>query len=303
MIRSILENRIGSVLLCSFALGLLFPQFALVPTVWLSVLVATQIFFSAFKIDIREIRSIQLGPALLFYISRFVALPIALYLAAVGLGENYAIGILLLALMPSGVASPALATVFRGNVSLTLLFVCLSGLLCPLVIPTVVGLLTSTHITVDSWTLFQALFFTVVVPIVVHIPLRAHSAFSTWMKENSSWMNITVLIAVVVIAVSKNRDLFLSNFSVLALALIATFILYFILYLFGWLFARTTTWENKISFTISSGANNNMLGIGIAMLYFPREVSVLLLVSEAPWIGSVGLFKMFLRKKLKQTGE
>ena len=102
------------------------------------------LFFSGLKLDfaaaMREFRK----PAFLLYVSIMcmVVLPIGMWLLARWALPEFALGILILALMPAGMAGGPFTDIARGNTALAMVIVLVTSLLCPLVIPSMIGLVT-----------------------------------------------------------------------------------------------------------------------------------------------------------------
>ena len=52
--------------------------------------------------------------------------------------------------------------------------------------------------------------------------------------------------------------------------------------------------RDKITYSLCSGANNITLAISLALLYFPPETSVFMVLSEIPWVLTLIPFRYAL---------
>ncbi len=125
-------------------LGLLAPAVGAPFRPLITFLLAGILFFTGLKLDfaaaVREFRR----PGLQLYVAAMVlvVLPLVAWLAARWLVPAFAVGVLIMAAMPAGMATSSLTDIVRGNAALALVVTLVSSLLCPLVVPVVIGLAT-----------------------------------------------------------------------------------------------------------------------------------------------------------------
>ncbi len=292
-----IEKYFVVLLLISLVLGLYLPLFDKIPSRVLLVLLGTVIFFSSFQITLSEIRAIQPGIVFFFYVARFLLLPLLLFFTAAHLLPYYANGIFLLALMPAGTASPGIAHIYRGNISLSLLLVIVSSLLAPFVLPLVLTAFTGRTVLIDAGCLFVTLSATIFLPVVVHLVFRRNRALLLRMREINSPVVVLLVCAMIMIIIAKQRSYLFEHLQVVPEYLVISLAAFLVFYLFGWTASVRGGQSKRVSFTIGSGVNNNALGIVISFLYFPSQVSTFLVISEIPWIVGIMLFKGYLSSK------
>jgi len=294
---ALLEKYFVIVLLGSLGIGLLLPIFDGVPSWGLLVLLSILIFFSSFQITVREIRAINPGIVLLFYLARFIILPVILFLVSRSLLPVYATGIFLLSIMPSGAASPGIAHLYKGNISLSLLLVISSSLLAPFLIPVILLLFTGQDVSLDVPGLFLTLSLTIFLPVLIHLAFRQSRTVMLKMREYSSSAVILVVAALIMVIIGKQRTFLLENFSMVPGYLLSATATYLVFYLFGWFFSLRGDEQNRISYAVGSGVNNSALGIVLAFLYFSTQVSTFMVIAEIPWILLMTLFKTYLNTR------
>jgi len=304
MIARIFEDHFLIILAGSVVLGLYLPWIDGAPSVLLLILLGATIFFSSFQIQVREIRSLAWGPVIRFYLLRFIALPVVLWVVASRGLEMFAPGIFLLALMPSGAASPGIAHIYKGNISLSLVLVVLSSLLAPIVVPPLLTWFTGKTVSLDIVGLFTTLSLTIFLPVVFHLIFRRSQKLMTAFRRVTSPAVVSLVALMIMIIIAKQREYILDHLDTLPGFLGVSLGVFLVFYLFGWFSSRSGHHKNRVSYALASGVNNTALGIVISFLYFPAPVSTFLVISELPWIFAMMGFRMYLarRKPSEQSG-
>lgn len=279
-----IESHFNLVLILSVLLGLILPYVDQIPSYWVIIFLGFMMFLSCFRVDFSEIRKSNYGYSLLFIAFRFVALPVVLFYLCNLFIPEYAIAILLAALMPAGVASPGLTAIFHGRVSTAFFVVVVSTLLAPFIIPAVFQFLTFTNLHIDVVGLFQTLMLSIFLPIILFGILRKVSTISDIGFRYGKSLNIIFIGLILILVIAKQRIFLFEHYESLLFPLILSFILFFLFYLCGWFLFSSTDTKQKIAYSLSSGANNAALGIALALLYFPIEVSVFQVLTEFPWM-------------------
>ncbi len=100
------------------------------------------LFFTGLKINFRDALAELKRPLLLLYISLMllIVLPLAMWGLAQWLVPGFALGVLIVAAMPAGLAGGSLTDIAKGNVALALVVTLVTSLLCPLITPWVIAL-------------------------------------------------------------------------------------------------------------------------------------------------------------------
>jgi BASS family bile acid:Na+ symporter len=280
----------------AFPLGLYLPGLQAIAESAIPLLVAGLIFLSCFKTNIGELKSVQFKEVFTFWVLRFFILAAILFYIGSFISADFATAALLLTLMPAGVASPSFSALLGGNVSLAISLTVVSHLACPLLIPFSFWVLTDSVVNVSILELFKTLCLLVFIPIVIHLPLRK-TAFREALDRINGGLSVLLIVLMVLAAVSIEREFLLNNPEALFFSLPAVSALYFLYYLLAWLGANHVSKERQLTFTLSSGANNNALAISLAALYFSPAVTIFMVLSEVPWVLSVIVLRQLLGKK------
>lgn len=275
----------GLILLLAAVSGLFIPAISLDTATLIIISLAVIIFASFFKVGLnRSLFIDDLVPASGYFVMRFVILPVAAYFLIGLLNPFYANAFLLLLLLPAAVSSPAFVAMFNGNVSLSLKILVFSSFLSILTIPVFCGLLLSKEINIEGRHLFYTMIYTIVIPFMVHLPLRRFKGLRRIITQNSPLITALGLIIVFVAATSNNRSIILENPVKVLLYTFLSVISYLVLYFIGFYFVYHQDKPRRISYSVSSGANNIGLGVTLTTLFFPGEVNVFFIIAQLSWI-------------------
>jgi len=275
----------GLILLLAAVSGLFVPAIKVDTATIIIISLAVIIFASFFKVELnRGLLTDDLVPASIFLTIRFMILPVAVYYLAGLFDPLYANAFLLILLLPAAVSSPAFTAMFGGNISLSLKILVFSSFLSILTIPVLCDLLLSKEVSINSRQLFYTMVYTIVFPFIVHLAFRRILRIRKIIVQNSPLITALGLIIVFIAATSMNRSIILENpLKVLSYTLISVFS-YLILYLFGYYLLIHQGKPRRISYSVSSGANNIGLGVTITTLFFPGEINVFFIIAQLSWI-------------------
>ena len=296
--RQIIETHFGIVLLVACVAGLLLPL-QNVPDVSASVALGMLTYASCFKLRDSGFAEIRWKYIAVFYVLRYLMLPVLLLAIAHIISPRYAMGVFLLALMPTAVSSPAFAHMFGGRVSPAFAIVLLSTVLAPIVIPLQFSWLGDRAVAPSPYPLFRTLAFCVFVPIIFYMATLRFQRWGELMYVNVKLISILLVFFVIALVIAKQRDVILADPAALILPLGLCIGCYIIFLIGGWAFSRGEKNDARISYTTCSGFNNVALGVSLALLHFPADVILFIAASEIGWALLPTMFKLFLRWKTK----
>ncbi|MBY0407244.1 MAG: hypothetical protein K2Q01_06085, partial [Rickettsiales bacterium] len=116
-IRHVIESRFGLVLLSGALMGLALPGIDRLPNASAVLVLALLMFISCYRLRDGGFASVRVGQLLGFWVVRYSVLPAGMWLVAKGIAPDYAVGVFLLAVLPAGVSSPAIAHIYGGVVA------------------------------------------------------------------------------------------------------------------------------------------------------------------------------------------
>lgn len=273
------------ILLATFFLGLISPDIGEYTAPVIIAALILIIFTSFFKIDLsRKALLENTRKALIFYVLRFIALPVLIFFLLVGFSDFYAISALLVFLLPAAVASPAFTDLFKANVNLSLNILIYSSFLSILSIPLFTSLLIGDSVDIDRVAMFKTLVITIVIPFVVHLPLRRVAVIREAMLKSNSILTVIGLIVMLLVAVAQHKTVLLEDIGIGLEYAFASLLMYAALYLVGWWLFMRAHRDDKVTFSVSSGANNIGLGITLTALYFSPSINIFFIIAQLSWV-------------------
>lgn len=297
----LLHTYFNPILFTALIAGFFIPGGERVPPQVLLVVLGTMIFASSFRIDVSEIKRFNLVQIGGFYIGRYLLLPAIIFYAASWIHPPLAVAVLLFSLMPAGVVSPGISSMYDGNTSLSIFIVIVSSVLAPFVIPPLLLLFVSQQIDVETGGIFRTLLVTVFIPLLVHLPFRRSRTFTRWMQEHDAIFVVPAISILVILVISKQTDYILAHAVQSVFYLLTAVLVFIVFFLLGWTATFKSSETNRISFAFGSGVNNTALGIVIGFLYFGPEVSIFLVATEPAWVAGIIGFKSFLEYRKRHS--
>lgn len=302
-LRQLIEKRFSLILALGVFAGLFMPGLDRLPSYSPIILIALVMFFSCSKVAFSELQGLNKGVALLFFPVRFVLLPAFLYQLALWLTPQYAVGVLLIALMPVGVASTAIANLTGGNPSFSLSITVLTNALTPALVPLMLWALSGETIQLDTLSLLQTLALTVLVPSLLYgLVIRRHAKAKAWVRRESQAASTLLLGCMAASVIALQRSYIMANPEGVFYASIVVGLLYVLLYGFGFVYGWVTPGRDRLSYAICSGVNNIALSAGIAALYFSAETTVFTVIGEIMWVMAVAVFKRLVEFRRSRAG-
>lgn len=146
--------------------GLLFPKQLIHLAPFTTLFLQIVFFLTSLKLEPKNIFKHAKDWRVLVVANLFmlIVLPVAVFFLANLLVPSLAVALMLLAAMPSGMTSPLLVEVVKGNTGLALVLTLTTALLAPFTIPLVIQVLAGTAVTVSALTMFGKLAFVIILP-------------------------------------------------------------------------------------------------------------------------------------------
>jgi BASS family bile acid:Na+ symporter len=292
-----IENNFNAVIAIAFVVGMFAPGLDLVPVSAVIAMTGILIFFACSKIRPEDFMAFDAFHVGVFSIVRFLLFPIALYYVSLPLVPELAPGVLLLSLMPAGVAVSALCAISGGNVALGLSLTLITSVLAPVLVPaafTFVG----EGVNINVWDLFMTLLLIVMIPVLVYFlgAIRVRPV-RQWVEQNTRFFSVLLLALIMGLVVAQKRDVLLDDPMFVLSSIGILGVLFTLYYLFGFLVSFKADRPRQIAVTYASGAINNALAITLAYVYFPAKVALFMVLSEIVWIAAIAGYQAILDKK------
>lgn len=279
------KKNFNLILFLATAAGLVMPPSGKLSGPLILAVLFVIIFTSSFKVDFSPaFFKSQSQKVILFYLLRFLVLPVILYVSIRPFSPFFAANVFLLAILPGGVTAPAFTNVFKGNITLALALLILSSFLAPFILPFISSWIMGEALQVDKFQLFLTLFITVILPYLCHLPVRKRQRINHWVQQHDSFISIMGISLIFALAIAEYRPILLEEPGLILPSFGVSIAAFALLYLFGWFLFFWSSKSDKIALLFNSGANNVALGVVISFLYFPIETGVFFVVCEIVWV-------------------
>lgn len=272
------------------------------------------LFFTGLKLDFaaagRELRR----PALLVYLwlMLMIVLPLGMWALARAILPDFALGVLILAAMPAGMACATMSDIVRGNISLAMVLILITSLLCPITVPLltlVVG--AGDNGDAGSFLLQRAGFLaaTLLSPVAAAwLVRRAAPKFVARHREKYTGLSITSLVLLIVSIMSTvsgdtinlllDRPLRVSGLGLFIVGFTVIF------YLVGFWLTPWRAMTDRAAVAICAAYVNNGLAMVFAKQFWGDRVEVILpaILLEAPMVLAIPVVRAILARRERSTG-
>jgi bile acid:Na+ symporter, BASS family len=289
-----------AVVFVSLGLGVLAPATGTVFQPFMLYFMMTLLFLSFLRIDFDQFLRVSRRSALrlaILTIIKLIALPVALYYAALFTIPDYAIPVLLLSGISTGVVAPFIATLLPADTAAVLRMVVITSIIAPFSLPALVKLLAGAEITIPLDVMIRLLCFVVFAPIAAVLLVRR---FLPWLIEPISKIQYPVsllLFSVINLGVfSKYSQFFMQHPADILFSLVLSYVLSFIYYVTGMFLCPARGLSERVAASISIAIMNNVLVIVFSSRFFGPLSPLLAAMYMFPFFTMFVPLKMFLRR-------
>lgn len=279
-----IESHMNFCLIAGCVLGLAWPYWAWVPDKTVLALIMGATFIACFRLNAREFARVPWKLVGSFYVARFIFIPLAVYfLSAQVLDADIALGLLLIAALPTGASAPAMTHVFGGHVALTAVLTLLSTLLAPFVLPFITAVGHAGGMVSPSGEMFRTLLIALLLPCLLYVHVRRYAVCHRLANQYGKPVTILMISVMIAIVVGKLRSEIFAAPLFVGEMLALTFALLSLLLIAGWRAGARLPADQRIALATASGFNNIGLGVGLSLLHFSATVSLVAIACEIAW--------------------
>jgi bile acid:Na+ symporter, BASS family len=289
------------VIFSSMIAGILLPRFGSVFQPYPLYLMMFLLFLSFLSIKIDTVlKTIRHNGRTVLWLSllKLIILPTAVYFLFRIFYPSYAVAVLLLTGISTGVVAPFISSLVQANGALVLVIVVISSLMVPLTLPALVEFLLGQSIEISFPGMVRMLCLIVFVPILVVELLRR--LIPALLESLMIWRFPVSLIIFAVINLgvfSKYAGFFQQNPLIIIEATLVAIILGGIYLLVGFLVSWKESVKNQLSFIICLGNVNNVLVIVFASEFFGPLEPTLSAMYMIPFFGLILPLRVYQRIK------
>lgn len=210
------------------------------------------------------------GSVALGFIAQYSIMPLAGWATArlLGLDPGLAVGIILVASCPGGMASNMISYLARANVALSVVLTLFSTMLAFFFTPMWTSTLAGQYVPVDAWGLCKSALQLTVAPVVLGVLIRWKMP-RTADRIGAAGPTIAVLAFVLVSGgiVAASAEAIAKSFGILALAAI---VLHLIGFTVGYLVPKVLRYPESVARTVSIevGMQNGGMAASLARMHF-----------------------------------
>ena len=248
--------------IASMAAAVLFPAFAARFAAFPVYCLMVNFFLSYLSIDLADVWKAFRGHSreiLGFTVLKLALLPLALYGLFLAVAPRYALSALLLTGVSTGVVSPMISNMVRGNSSLVLVVVVITSVLAPFTLPALVKILLAREVAISFWAMLKLLATVIFIPIVLVEIIRYG-----WPRLIAPIMKISFPVSLLMFYAS----FFQEKPSVILAATGVVFFLAAIYCAVGIFFFRRGPLHNHLAGAVMLGNINNVLVIVFSSAFF-----------------------------------
>lgn len=232
----------------------------------------TLLFLSFLKIDFRALldtswRSVlQLG---ILTTVKLIVLPAVLYWCAFWIDPDYAVPVLLLSGISTGVVAPFIANILAADVAAVVRMVVVTSLLVPVSLPCLVKLLAGTDISVPVDLMIQMLSLVIFVPMGAVVIMKRIAPGVLERISAGQFPISLVLFGLINLGVfSKYSHFFFHHPGQIGVALVVGYVLSAFYYLTGFLVSPSRKPAERLAAGVSLALMNNVLVIVFSSRFF-----------------------------------
>ncbi len=252
--------------------GIGFPEFGRIFAPYPLYFLIILLFFSFLKINFLQVfAEVKERAVLLFVLSFFklFIIPILLFFLTRILWPEYAVPVLLLSGISTGVVAPFIASLLEASTLLVLMMVVVSSLLAPFSLPALVSLLVGQTINLSFLAMVRVLAMVVFLPAVAVALLRRVYPSSLEKLERAQFPVSLSMFACINLGVFANySSFFLRSPLVVAETVLVAFVLSVISHLVGFLLTWGMKSEDRLAGAISFAYMNNVLIVVFSSQFF-----------------------------------
>jgi bile acid:Na+ symporter, BASS family len=299
-------------ILISTMLGIIFPSAGQLFSEYILVILGFLLFLNLIQLDFQDLISIFRKPKILLILStlKLIILPVIAYFVTNQISPKYALPVLLLSGISTGLGAPFVTNYVGGRLSIIVGMVIVTSLVVPFLLPTLVYVFFNTEFSIPIFNMVSLLVISLIVPLVGSgIIKRYLPNVAATINKSSLPLSIFLMDLINFAIFSKFSSYFFLELSFVITTTIVAFVLftvfaitgYFVLYLMNK--GSSTATKDKISGLIALSYVNNILVTVFAQQFFGSQVAALAAFYNMPYYIGIILLKILHSKLIRVSSE
>ncbi|MDW0222760.1 MAG: arsenic resistance protein [Nitrososphaeraceae archaeon] len=293
-------------ILVSTISGIIFPSLGEFFSPYILVILGLLLFLNLIQLNFQDLISTFKKPKFLFIlcIMKVLVIPVTMYLITNQIYPKYALSVLLLSGISTGLGAPFVANYVGGRLSIVVAMVIVTSLVVPFILPALVYILYNTEFSIPVFDMILLLVISLIVPLIGSGIIKKYlPTIATSINKSSLSISI-ILMALINLAIfSKFSDYFYLEFTFVTTTTVIAFALFAVFAITGYLIMnlnnRGTSMKYKISGLIAISYVNNILVTVFAQQFFGSQVAALAAFYNMPYYIGIIFLKILYSKILK----
>ena len=260
------------VVFSAMGVGIALPEFGKVFSPYPLYFMMSLLFFSFSKIDFLQVfQEVRRKAFILFILCLFklCVIPVGLFFLTQAIWPEYAVPVLLLSGISTGVVAPFISGLLEASTLLVLMMVVVSSLLAPFSLPALVSLLIGQTIEISFLIMMKILAMVVFLPAGASILLRSLYPSSIDKLERVQFPVSLFMFACINLGVfAKYSSFFIETPMKVAETILVAFVLSVIYHGVGFLVTWRMKREDQLAGAISFAYMNNVLMVAFSSQFF-----------------------------------
>ncbi|MDW0249656.1 MAG: arsenic resistance protein [Nitrososphaeraceae archaeon] len=293
-------------ILVSTISGIIFPSLGEFFSPYILVILGLLLFLNLIQLNFQDLISTFKKPKFLFIlcIMKVLVIPVTMYLITNQIYPKYALSVLLLSGISTGLGAPFVTNYVGGRLSIVVAMVIVTSLVVPFILPALVYILYNTEFSIPIFDMILLLVISLIVPLIGSGIIKKYlPTIATSINKSSLSISI-ILMALINLAIfSKFSDYFYLEFTFVTTTTVIAFALFAVFAITGYLIMnlnnRGTSMKYKISGLIAISYVNNILVTVFAQQFFGSQVAALAAFYNMPYYIGIIFLKILYSKIIK----
>jgi len=297
-------------ILASTISGIIFPSLGEFFSPYILVILGLLLFLNLIQLNFQDLISTFKKPKFLFIlcIMKVLVIPVTMYFVTNQIYPKYALSVLLLSGISTGLGAPFVTNYVGGRLSIVVGMVIVTSLAVPFILPALVYILYNTEFSIPVFDMILLLVISLIVPLIGSGIIKKYlPKIATSINKSSLPLSI-ILMALINLAIfSKFSDYFYLEFTFVTTTTVIAFALFAIFAITGYLIMnlnnRGTSMKYKISGLIAISYVNNILVTVFAQQFFGSQVAALAAFYNVPYYIGIIFLKILYSKILRTKND
>ncbi len=283
----------------SMAAGVLLPTAGLLVEPYILVWLGALLFFNLIRLTASDLLSTFTKPHRLALLSavKLVALPLGMYAIVYFVYQPFALSVLLLSGISTGLGAPFVVNLIGGRLPLVVGMILATSLAVPFVLPSLVYVLVGSQLEIQVLDMIVLLAVALFTPLAAGWLTKKHfPVASRFADENSFSLSLIFIVLINFGMFAKFSSYFYEEQGFLLQTILTAFLCYIAYGIVGYTTAAGDRHERNAGL-ISMSYINNVLVAVLAFQFFGPQVAALAAVYNIPYYAGIIAIKKFMSRQ------